>query len=49
MEILQQVLVYITVILAAGYLVNKFLLPKSLLGKKKSKAKSCGQDDCGCH
>lgn len=49
MEILQQVLVYVTVILAAAYLINKFLLPKSVFGKKKSSSKSCGQDDCGCH
>ncbi len=49
MELLQQILVYITVFLAAAYLVNKFLIPKSVFGTKKSNFKSCGQDDCGCH
>ncbi|WP_190810645.1 hypothetical protein [Flagellimonas sp. S3867] len=48
MEILQQILVYITLILAVGYLVWKFVLPKSLLGNKKNASKACGQDGCGC-
>lgn len=45
---LQQLLVYIIVALAVGYLVWKFLLPKSMLFGKKKGSKSCGQDNCGC-
>ncbi|NNJ88223.1 MAG: hypothetical protein HKP53_02365 [Eudoraea sp.] len=44
----QLLLVYLTLTIAIGYLVNKFLLPKKIrLGKKSSPG--CGQDDCGCH
>jgi len=49
MENLQLVLVYITLALAIGYLVKKFFLPITLFATKKSAAKACGQDDCGCH
>ena len=49
MELFQQIVVYIIVILAIGYMVNKFLLPKSLFSSKKGNKKACGQDDCGCH
>lgn len=49
MSILQDILVYITVAIAVGYLVKKFLLPKSLFAGKKSTSKPCGGEDCGCH
>ena len=51
MENIQQILVYITLSLAVGYLVKKFFIPKRLLATKKvgSKNKSCGSQDCGCH
>ncbi|WP_396632486.1 hypothetical protein [Maribacter sp. R86514] len=49
MDILQHILVYITVAISALYLVNKFLLPKSILAGKKTNSKACGQGDCGCH
>jgi hypothetical protein len=49
MDILQHTLVYITLLLAIGYIVKKFFLPKSLFVNKKGNKKSCGQDDCGCH
>lgn len=49
MVTLQDILVYITVAVAVGYLVKKFLLPKSLFAGKKSNSKSCGGGDCGCH
>jgi hypothetical protein len=39
---IQQILVYITVIVAIAFLVRKFIW------KPKSK-KNCGDDDCGCH
>tara|TARA_R110002167_G_scaffold312948_3_gene518628 strand:- start:2746 stop:2895 length:150 start_codon:yes stop_codon:yes gene_type:complete len=49
MVILQNVLVYIILAIALGYIAKKFFLPKSLFAHKKGKAKACGQDDCGCH
>jgi len=49
MELLQHILVYITLALALGYIVKRFFLPKSLFVSKKGTSKSCGQDDCGCH
>jgi len=49
MEILQQVLVYVTLFLAIGYIVKKFFLPKTLFATKKSSTKACGQDNCGCN
>lgn len=45
----QSILVYIVLALAVGYLINKFLLPKSLFASSSEKSKACGQDDCGCH
>ncbi len=49
MDFFQNILVYIILAVAVGYLVKKFLLPKSLFASGKGSAKSCGQDDCGCH
>jgi len=49
MDIFQQVLVYITLAIAIGYILKKFFLPKSLFGVNKQNSKACGQDDCGCH
>lgn len=48
MELLQNILVYITVAVAVAYMAKKFLIPKSVFAGKK-KTKSCGNDDCGCH
>ncbi|PRX57163.1 hypothetical protein CLV81_1164 [Flagellimonas meridianipacifica] len=48
MELLQNILAYLILATAIGYLVWKFFLPKSLVGSKKASSKSCGQDDCGC-
>ncbi len=48
METVQYILVYITLAAAVGYLVWKFLLPKSLAHGKRKSSKSCGQDNCGC-
>ncbi len=45
----QLLLVYLTLAIALGYLVKKFLLPKRLSSGKKSSSTACGQDDCGCH
>ncbi len=49
MEIVQTVLMYITLAIAVSYIVKKFFLPKRLFASKKPKTKACGQDDCGCH
>ncbi|MFS4466477.1 hypothetical protein [Maribacter sp. 2210JD10-5] len=49
MDILQHILVYITLAIAVGYILWKFILPKSLLSSKKRNSKACGQEDCGCH
>jgi len=51
MENLQQILVYITLAIAVGYIVKKFFLPKRLFATKKGtlKNKSCSSQDCGCH
>ncbi|MGL2962749.1 FeoB-associated Cys-rich membrane protein [Flavobacterium sp. RSB2_4_14] len=38
----QEILVYVLVIVALGFLARKFIW------KPKSK-KNCGKDDCGCH
>lgn len=46
METAQQLLMYLALALAAGFLVWKYLIPKGRLGKKSGK--SCGQDNCGC-
>ncbi|WP_224484937.1 hypothetical protein [Robertkochia aurantiaca] len=48
-EIIQQILVYATLLAAAGYLVKKFLLPKTFRSPLNGKKKACGSDDCGCH
>ncbi|WP_445453287.1 FeoB-associated Cys-rich membrane protein [Flavobacterium sp. 25HG05S-40] len=39
---IQELLVYLAVAIALGFLIRKFFW------KKKSK-KNCGDDDCGCH
>ncbi|WP_188369948.1 hypothetical protein [Muriicola marianensis] len=45
---LQSVLVYLTLLVALVYLVNKFLLPKKYRIGRKGTSSGCGQDDCGC-
>jgi hypothetical protein len=46
---MQQVLAYIILLLAVGYLAKKFLLPKSLFTSSKKSTKACGNDtNCGC-
>jgi hypothetical protein len=49
MELVQHILVYLTVAVAFAYLLKKFVLPKSLFPQKAKGSKACGQDDCGCH
>lgn len=40
---MQEILVYIALFIAVGFLIKKFFWKKSA-----KKSKSCG-DDCGCH
>jgi len=49
MDILQSLLVYLTLAIAIGYLAKKFFLPKRLFASKKNSSKNCGEGDCGCH
>ncbi|AVR44925.1 hypothetical protein C7S20_06380 [Christiangramia fulva] len=44
---LQEILVFIIFLIAAGYLVTKFIWKPAFLGGKK-KSGSCGVSDCGC-
>jgi hypothetical protein len=39
----QEILVYVALGIAIGFLGQKFL------SKKKKSKKGCGKDDCGCH
>ena len=46
---MQEVLTYIILLTAVGYLVKKFLLPKSLFASTNKPSKGCGNNtDCGC-
>ncbi|EAR02545.1 hypothetical protein FB2170_04640 [Maribacter sp. HTCC2170] len=49
MATLQEILVYLIVFMAFGFILKKFFLPKSLFSTKKESKKICGQEDCGCH
>ena len=45
-EIIQNILVYVAVILSAIFLLKKFLFKPA---KPKHAQKACGNDTCGCH
>ncbi|SDS41899.1 hypothetical protein [Gramella sp. MAR_2010_147] len=47
MELLQEILVFITFLTAVGYIITKFVWKPAFLGGKK-KAGSCGVSECGC-
>ncbi|WP_291864600.1 hypothetical protein [Maribacter sp.] len=50
MEILQNILVYLTLAVAVGFMMKKFFLPKPVKSQKKGFEKSCGQSgSCGCN
>lgn len=49
MDFIQNILVYLILAVAVGYLVKKYLLPKSLFASGKGNTKACGKNDCGCH
>ncbi len=46
---MQEILAFSLLLLAIGYLVKKFLLPKSLFASSKKNTKACGNDGCGCN
>ncbi|MGJ8665471.1 MAG: hypothetical protein ACSHW7_03820 [Patiriisocius sp.] len=52
---MQTILVIITFLLAAGYLLNKFVLApfldkqKASVGTLDGGNTKCGKSDCGCH
>lgn len=47
MEIIQEILVLITFLIAVGYLMTKFIWKPAFLSKKKA-TKACGVSGCGC-
>jgi hypothetical protein len=48
MELLQEILVFITFAIALGYLTTKFIWKPAFLKKKVEKTKACGVSGCGC-
>lgn len=50
MEVIQEILVFITFFLAVGYMFTKFVYkPKFLFGKAQKNTKSCGVECGSCH
>lgn len=50
MEMIQEILVFITFSLAVGYMITKFIYkPKFIFGGKKKSEKSCGTGCGTCH
>lgn len=50
MEIVQEILVFITFFLALGYMFTKFIYkPKFLYGTDQKNTKSCGVECGSCH
>jgi hypothetical protein len=45
----QHILVYLTLALAVGYLLRKFVFADSGKSKKESLEAGCGDSDCACH
>lgn len=48
MELIQEILVFITFLIAVGYIITKFIWKPAFLKSKKESAKSCGVSGCGC-
>ncbi len=46
---LQNILLYVSLAIAVGYVIRKYLVPKKLFTSKTKKQKGCGSSDCGCH
>lgn len=49
MDVLQNILVLITFIIAVGYVVTKFIWKPAFLQNKKGSDKACGSANCGCN
>lgn len=50
MELLQEILVFITFALAVGYMFTKFVYkPKFIFGSKKKSGKACDTGCGSCH
>lgn len=47
MELVQEILVFITFSVAAGYIITKFIWKPKFLKKAKTE-KACGVSGCGC-
>jgi hypothetical protein len=48
MELVQEILVFMTFAFALGYLFTKFIWKPAFLKKKSEKTKACGVSGCGC-
>ena len=48
MDILQNILVFITFLVAVGYVITKFVWKPAFLKGKKESDKACGNSGCGC-
>lgn len=49
MEMIQHILVFLTFLIAVGYLITKFVWKPAFLKKTPKNDKACGMSDCGCH
>lgn len=48
MELLQEILVFVTFIIASAYLFTKFVWKPSFLNSNKKENHACGVSNCGC-
>ncbi len=48
MDVLQNILVFITFLIAVGYVITKFVWKPAFLKSKKESEKGCGVSGCGC-
>jgi len=48
MEILQEILVLITFLIALGYVITRFVWKPSFAGLTRKKESACGVSGCGC-
>ena len=50
MELLQEILVFITFAIAVGYMFTKFIYKPKFIFKKQKSSGACGDSPCGsCH
>ena len=48
MDVLQNILVFITFLISVGYVITKFVWKPAFLKTKKEAEKACGVSGCGC-